>query len=147
MSDATSLNATSLNAKLVVSDADAAIAYYRTVFGARQTQRYTVGESVVFAEIEIFGARLTLKDEDEHDASPTTLGSPGVLMEITTDDPDALATAAVDAGGEVVFEVADQPYGARGGRVRDPFGHQWLIQTPVTMTPEQVQRAMDELRG
>jgi PhnB protein len=61
------------------------------------------------------------------------------------DDPDTLAARMVTAGAEVVFPVADQPYGARGGRVRDPFGVQWLLQTPVTMTPEEVQRAIDEM--
>ena len=51
----------------------------------------------------------------------------------------------VAAGGEVVFPVADQSYGARGGRVRDPFGVQWLLQTPVSMTPDEMQRAIDEM--
>ena len=49
----------------------------------------------------------------------------------------------VGAGGETVFEVAEQPYGARGGRVRDPFGHEWLVQTPVTMSPDETEAALD----
>ena len=52
-------------------------------------------------------------------------------MEITTEDPDTLADRAVQAGGAVVFPVADQPYGARAGRVRDPFGHEWIVSTPI----------------
>jgi PhnB protein len=47
----------------------------------------------------------------------------------------------------VVFPVADQLYGARGGRIRDPFGHEWLLQAPLSMTPEQVQHALDEAAG
>ena len=70
---------------------------------------------------------------------------PGPILDCVVDDPDAVAARMVEAGGEVVFPVADQPYGARGGRVRDPFGVQWLLQTPVTMTPDKVQRALDEL--
>ncbi len=27
----------------------------------------------------------------------------------------------------MVFPLADQFYGERGGRLRDPFGHQWML--------------------
>ena len=30
----------------------------------------------------------------------------------------------------VIFPVADQPYGERGGRLADPFGHLWMIASP-----------------
>ncbi|PRY50928.1 putative glyoxalase superfamily protein PhnB [Knoellia remsis] len=136
-----------LHPKLVVRGADAAIAFYEKAFGAVLTQRYTVGESVVFAELELLGGVMTLKDEDGTDRSPATLGGPGVVVEVTADDPDEVVSRAVDAGAEVRFPVADQPYGARGGRVRDPFGHEWLIQTAPTMTPEETQRAIDEAYG
>lgn len=96
-------------AKLVVSDADAAIAYYESVLGAVRRQRYTVDEEVVFAEVEVLGTRVELKTEDQHDPSASTLGRPGVLLSVTTEDPDGLAVAMVGGGGEIVFEVADQP--------------------------------------
>jgi len=131
--------------KLVVSDADAAIAFYRKAFGAVLLQRYTMGESVVFAELELLGGRITLKDEDRVDKSPHSLGAPGVVIDVTHDDPDAVARAVVAAGGTVVFEVGDAPYGARGGRVRDPFGHEWLVQTPLTLPPEEVQRRLEDV--
>lgn len=58
---------------------------------------------------------------------------------------DTVAARMVEAGATVVFEIADQPYGARGGRVQDPFGVQWLLQTPVTLSPDEVQAAIDVL--
>lgn len=134
---------TLLTPKLVVRRADDAIAYYEEAFGATLRQRFATGDTVVFALLEIWGGQVELKDEDEHDPSPSTLGRPGIVLSVTTDDPDSLADAAVRAGGTVVFPVADQPYGARGGRVRDPFGHEWLVQTPLTLSPEEVQRALD----
>lgn len=132
-----------VNPKLVVRDADAAIAYYAQALDAHLTQRYTAGEAVVFAELKILGAPITLKEEDEYDPGPATLGKPGVLLEIATANPDALAEQMIAAGAQVVFPIADQPYGARGGRVRDPFGHEWLIQTPLESSPEEIQRSMD----
>lgn len=129
--------------KLVVRGADDAIDFYREAFGAVLQQRFVSGDAVVFARLDLGGCPVELKDEDEHDPSPSTLGRPGVVLSVTTADPDGLADAAVRAGGTVVFPVADQPYGARGGRVRDPFGHEWLVQTPLTLSPEEVQQALD----
>ncbi|WP_114561477.1 VOC family protein [Desertihabitans aurantiacus] len=135
-----------ISAKLVVASADAAIDTYRRVFGAELRQRYTSGDRVVYAQLELLGTLIELKDADEFDqlAAP---GRPGVLLSVTTDDPDALAEAMVAAGGSVVFPVADQPYGARGGRVADPHGHQWLVQTPLRLSPEEIQRATAAMDG
>jgi PhnB protein len=126
--------------KLVLSGASNALQWYADILGAAVGQRYQVGEQVVFAELVVLGTTITLKDADQADPVP----QPGPILDCVVDDPDALATRMVQAGGEIVFPVADQPYGARGGRVRDPFGVQWLLQTPVTMTPDKVQRALDE---
>jgi PhnB protein len=40
---------------------------------------------------------------------------------------DACWERAVAAGAEVVYPLADQFYGERGGRLRDPFGQQWML--------------------
>ena len=34
---------------------------------------------------------------------------------------------AVGAGAEVIYPLEDQFYGERGGRLRDPFGQQWMM--------------------
>jgi PhnB protein len=138
---------TMVRPKLVVTGADDAIEFYRRAFGASVIARYTVGGAVVFAELGMLGSTLTLKDEDGTDPSPTTLGRPGVLLDVTVDDPDDVASRFVEAGGTVVFEVGDQPYGARGGRVRDPFGHEWLLQTPIALSRDEVQARLDETAG
>lgn len=114
--------------KLPVPSADAAIAWYVRVFDAKPLQRHTAGKQVVHAEIEVFGGVVALKDGDEFDPAPD---GRGVLVEADTADPDRYQQAALDAGATSVFPVADQDYGARGGRIRDPFGHEWLLQTPM----------------
>lgn len=136
-----------LNPKLVVRGADDAIAFYQQAFGAELQQRYTVGESVVFAALSMCGGVVTVKDEDDVDKAPTTLGGPGVLLEITADDPDSVGASIEAAGGVVMFPVDDRPYGARGGRFRDPFGHQWLVQTPVSLASDQVQQRVEDAYG
>lgn len=129
--------------KLVVADADAAIAFYQEVLGARVVSRHTMGETVVFAQLELpSGDVLQLKDADQHDPGPPS-GGGGVILDIECADPDTVADAALAHGAEMVFEVADQAYGARQGRFRDPFGHQWIVGSPSTMSAEEIQAVMD----
>jgi uncharacterized glyoxalase superfamily protein PhnB len=49
------------------------------------------------------------------------------VLHMHVDDADATMRQAVEAGASVVRPAADQFYGERSGRVRDPFGHEWLI--------------------
>nr|WP_280497187.1 VOC family protein [Nocardia farcinica] len=46
---------------------------------------------------------------------------------LTVPDPDATAAQMVRRGGELVIPVENRPYGRRQGRVRDPFGHLWVL--------------------
>ena len=126
--------------KLVLADADAALAFYAKALGATQIARYALNGSVVFAEIEVFGSRLTLKDADGADPVPD---GPGPILDVIHDEPDAVAQAIVDAGGTTIFEMSDQPFGGRWGRVRDPFGVQWLVHSESTMSPEEIQESLE----
>ena len=131
--------------KLVVNDADAAIDFYRTALDAELVSRFEADDRVVFAELALLGSRLTLKQEDDADPAPGTSGAPGQILDVVVADPDAVAARMIAGGASVVFEIADQPYGARGGRILDPFGVQWLLQTETTMTPEEFHSAAADL--
>jgi len=124
--------------KLVVGDAPAAIEFYTRALGASEVVRYVAGGAVVFAELELLGSSVTLKDADDDDP----VLDPGPILDVLVDDPDSLSEAMLAAGASVVYEISDQPFGGRWGRVRDPFGVQWLLQTPVTMSPEEIQRLL-----
>ena len=116
-----------LRPRLVVDGAARAIDYYTTVFGARELARFEDdGGKVVHAELELGEGRLTLKDEDDVDSAPTKLGGTAVLLMLDVEDVDAVGERMVRAGGEVVFAIGDSEHG-RGGRIRDPFGHVWMI--------------------
>lgn len=120
--------------RLVVPDADAAIAWYADVLGAEPGMRHESGGAVAYAEVTVFGTTLALKSGDTMDPAPGSDGraAAGVLLDVESDDPDRLAEAMSGAGAEVVIAVADQSYGARAGRVRDPFGVLWVLSTPMT---------------
>ncbi|MBV9095465.1 MAG: VOC family protein, partial [Streptosporangiaceae bacterium] len=44
-------------------------------------------------------------------------------------------------GAEVIYPLEDQFYGDRGGRLRDPFGQQWMMSQRIEdVTPEEIAR-------
>lgn len=129
--------------KLVVDGADRAIEFYQAVLGATLGSRYTMGDVVVFAELSLpSGDVLQVKDPDDVDPAPGA-GGTGVIIDVLCEDPDRLVEAAVERGAEVLFRVDEQPYGSRQGRIRDPFGHQWIVGTTLSKSDAEVQEALD----
>ncbi|MFE0471812.1 VOC family protein [Streptomyces sp. NPDC058947] len=138
-------NVTRLHARLVVSDGPRAIDFYRTALGAEEIERYTgPGGRIVHALLRLGDTVVAVKDADEGDPAPPSLGGSPVIMALDVTDADAVAEAMLRGGATVVYPVADQPYGQRGGRLADPFGHLWMIfQTIEDLTPEEIQRRTD----
>ncbi len=121
-----------LYARLVVSDAPKAIDFYRAAFGADEIARHTDDNGkVVHAELKIGETMFAVKDEGDGDPSPTTLGGSPVIMALGVADADAVGDAMTRAGATVIYPITDWPYGARGGRLADPFGHLWMISQPL----------------
>lgn len=122
--------------RLALSDADAAIDFYRRAFGAELVDRMTDPDGrVVHAELRIGTSKVSVKDADDHDRSPADLGGSPVVLQLDVDQPDtvdAVAAAMEAAGATVVFPVGDQDYGYRDGRLRDPFGLEWLLSQRLT---------------
>jgi uncharacterized glyoxalase superfamily protein PhnB len=139
----------SLNPRLVVSSAAGAIDFYVAAFGADEVVRYTDGRGrIVYAEVSIGGFTVSVKDEDDTDPAPTSLGGSPVIIELLVDDADAVAETMVEAGARVIFPVEDHPYGQRGGRLADPFGHLWSVgQQTEDLTPEEIQRRTQAMPG
>ncbi|MDH3623599.1 MAG: VOC family protein [Myxococcales bacterium] len=137
-----------LTPRLIVSSSADAIAFYEKVFGAKELERYTSPEGlVVHAAISIRGAVVSLADaHDDWYPSQRPEGSP-VLMTLMCDDPDSVADRAEQHGAKILIPVADQFYGHREGRIRDPFGHLWILsRITKEMTPAEIQRGVDEFR-
>lgn len=138
----TNSHITRIYARLVVSDAAAAIDFYRAALGATELARYTdPAGKIVHAELDLAGTMIALKDEGDGDPAPDTLGGTPVIIALQVDDADAVAEAMLAAGASVIYPVADQPYGERGGRLADPFGHQWMISQRIEeLTAAEIQR-------
>lgn len=115
---------------LAVRNAAAAVRFYARAFGATELHRAESPDGDVVAELEIQGNRFFVADESPENGnfSPESLDDRStVRLALIVDDPDEVARRAVAAGAREVYPVADQPYGWRLGRVKDPFGHDWEI--------------------
>jgi PhnB protein len=117
---------------LIVSSANAAIAFYKAAFNASEVHRLTdPAGKVMHAELRIDGMPLMLADEfpDMGYRSPQALGGSPVSIYLRVADVDAQFARALAAGASSTTEVADQFDGDRRGTLTDPFGHVWLLAT------------------
>jgi PhnB protein len=136
--------------RLVVKDARAALRFYETAFGADVRDEPFLGPDgeVVHAEVRIGDSLVYVTDEggDGNGVGPPSVGGEvTAIMALTVADVDAWWERAVGAGCEVIYPLADQFYGDRGGRVRDPFGHQWMLSMHIEdLSREELDRRMQQ---
>jgi uncharacterized glyoxalase superfamily protein PhnB len=123
---------TNVSARLVVADAAGAIDFYTRAFGAVENgERYVIDGKIVHAQVVIGPVTVSLKDEGDGDPAPTTLGGTPVILGLDVTDADAVAERMLAAGATVLYPIHDSEYGMRGGRLADPYGHQWMINQPL----------------
>ncbi len=134
---------------LVVQRARDAIDFYVNALGATVTSFYEHGREkhVSHADLVCAVARFAVTEEARawnSDAPPTLGGSP-VVLQLEVTEIDAVVDALVAAGASVVFPVQEL-LGERMARLRDPFGHLWLLRQKVQqLSSDQIQRQRDEL--
>ena len=117
-------------------DVAVAMRFYVDAFGAEVVEEPFVDPDgrVVHAEIRIGDSVVFVTDEgaDGNGVAPATVGGRvTAVMALNVADVDQLWERAVAAGCEVIYPLADQFYGDRGGRLRDPYGHQWMLSTHI----------------
>lgn len=134
---------------LIISDAAAAIEFYKNAFGATELFRMPTPDGKVgHAEIKIGNSHIMLADEMHEMGyrSPQSLGGTPVSILLYVEDVDAMAEQAIAAGATVVRAVRDEFYGDRMGSFADPFGHQWHIAThKKDVSLEEMNKHMEEV--
>lgn len=134
---------------LRVRGAPAAIAFYEKAFGAKEKYRLTEpGGRVGHAELD-FGSAVVMLSEEFPEMGVAGPQSPGGMrsdIHLHVDDADAAIRCALEAGAQLVREPADQFWGERMGRIRDPFGHEWTLGHEIEkVSPDEMQRRYDAL--
>jgi PhnB protein len=123
----------SITPVLTVRHAVEAVAFYARAFGAEEIHRNTYPDGRIVAEMAIGKARFRVADEAPEAAnlSPHSLNGTSVRINLLVGDPDGLIERAITHGATEIAPIADQSYGLRQGRIADPYGHHWLIGTPL----------------
>jgi uncharacterized glyoxalase superfamily protein PhnB len=119
-----------LTPHLVVRDASEAAAWYARAFDAQEQSRIPLPDDKVMAVVMSIGESTMHIGSEFPEAgivSPLTIGDTATVLQIETDDADALWARALAAGAEVQHELADQFWGERHGQLTDPFGHRWNV--------------------
>ncbi len=137
---------------LVVKNADAAIDYYSTVFGAKELSRTLAkdGVTILRAELKIGNSIILVNDEmpDYGILSPITLGGSSTAVQLYLSNVDAVWQRAVEAEVSVILPLEDTFWGERTGKIIDPFGHVWVLsrQTEV-VSREEIEKRAEALYG
>ncbi|MEU3506460.1 VOC family protein [Streptomyces longwoodensis] len=111
---------------VVTDDTGAFFAFVAEVFGGEELGRVATEDGLTgHGEIRV-GDTVVLAFDRRADwpAVPS-------LLRVFVTDADQVFARAVAAGGQVVTALADNAFGQRGGRVKDPFGNIWWVVSHV----------------
>jgi PhnB protein len=125
-----------LSPYLTVDDGQAAIDFYQRAFGAELHEKKLApdGKRLIHASLSINGGLLLLSDDFPEFSggrarTPRAFGGSAVTLHLDLPDVDSAFQRAVAAGATVTMPLADQFWGDRYGKLRDPFGHEWSLAT------------------
>jgi uncharacterized glyoxalase superfamily protein PhnB len=125
---------------LIASPAAAAIAYYVSVFGAQQKALMPAldGMRIMHCELTINGGAVMLSDAFPEfgytraplPAEPATMA---VSLELAAAaEVDDIFARATSFGGRAETPPTNSFWGTRYAAFKDPFGHRWLLNAPLT---------------
>jgi uncharacterized glyoxalase superfamily protein PhnB len=114
---------------LMLSDASAAIDFYKRAFGAEEIGDRVKMEDgrLMNSRVDINGASLMLMDPMPEYGHPATQPPISGNLHLPVDDTDAWFERAVAAGCEVLMAPKVEFWGDRYAQVRDPFGVCWAF--------------------
>lgn len=133
---------------LIVKNAPRALEFYKTALGAKEKMRLAdpkLDGLIVCAELYFGESMISVSEEhaEWNNFGPKKLGGTPVALTLFVADPDAVADRAVELGAELVYPIKDQFYGYRQGRIRDPFGHEWILSKKLEdLSVEEMQKRM-----
>jgi uncharacterized glyoxalase superfamily protein PhnB len=127
------INATTLGCSITCKDLEASIRYYRDAVGFGVGQTFERDGKVVAATIDAGQIRIVLNQDDGKLGWDRIKGQ-GFYLQInvaTPADVDAAAARIKAAGGTLLSDPADRPWGVRMFQFRDPDGFKLGVSTPL----------------
>lgn len=134
MTNATAvLNATTLGCSMTCKDIDASLRWYRDVLGFSLAQTFEREGKLATAVMSAGDIRLVLNQDDGKLGWGRTKGQ-GFYLQINVAnaaDVDAAASRIKAAGGALLDEPSDRPWGVRMFQFKDMDGFKMGISTPL----------------
>ncbi len=116
---------------VVTDDTGAFLDFVAQVFGGEELGRVQTEDGLIgHGEIRV-GDTVVLAF-DRHADWPSMPS----LLRVFVADADEAFSRAVEAGGHVVTALANDAFGQRGGRVKDPFGNIWWVVSRIEEVSE-----------
>jgi len=119
---------------LTMSDAKAAIEFYKKAFNAKEITRHQApsGDKLMHVHMNIAGSALMFADDfpeymDGKSRTPQALGGSPVTLHLQVDNGQETWDRAISAGATATMPFKEQFWGDLYGQLVDPFGHQWSI--------------------
>jgi len=125
---------TAIQPRLVVPRVDDAVDFYKASFDASLIEHVVDPNGVVVHAAILIGTSVVTMAEEVGAwklLAPSSIGGSPVLLHLTVPDPDAVCARMIEGGAEEVVPIEDRPWGKREGRVRDPWGHLWILSRPT----------------
>ena len=134
MTDTTAaINATNLSCSLTCKDLEASIRFYCDAIGFAVDQRFENDGKVVATVVAAGDCRMVLNQDDDKLGWDRIKGQ-GFYLQINvagTADVDAAAARIRKAGGTLLDEPADRPWGVRMFQFKDLDGFKLGVSTPL----------------
>lgn len=130
---AAALNATTMGCSLTCKNIEASIRYYREALGFAVDQTWEVEGKLAGATISAGDIRIVLNQDDGKLGWDRTKGQ-GLYLQLnvaTGADVDSAAKRIKAAGGTLIDEPADRPWGARMFQFKDLDGFKLGVSTPL----------------
>ncbi|MBL8989938.1 MAG: VOC family protein [Gemmatimonadetes bacterium] len=127
------LNATNLGCSLTCKDIAASIRWYEQALGFAVAMRFENQGKLAGAVIVDGNIQIVLNQDDGALGWDRIKGQ-GFYLQINVNGPadvDAAAARIKAAGGTLIDEPADRPWGARMFQFRDPDGFKLGVSTPL----------------
>lgn len=119
--------ALALSASLTVKDIERSRAWYRAVLGFKVDREMEREGKLRSVAVSAGAVRILLNQDDAAKGPDRKFGEGFSLMIATVQSVDAIADRIKAAGGTLVSEPADTPWGMRVFRVTDPDGYKFAI--------------------
>ena len=135
---------------LTVKNAEAALAFYQKIFGARVEGRPLRAPDGTILHAELVFGDMKVFVNDEHPEmgahSPAHFGGTSVGLMLVVGDVDKTYAEAMAAGASSRMPPGDMFWGDRYAYIFDPFGHGWgLCAQKEQLTPEQIEERAREM--